>query len=162
MTLVGDLLETFHVLLVVVWLGADLVVFGLSLSLLDTTLPDAVRLDRAKTAQRIDAWVLRAFLLTPPVGLVLAQLRGWPLFGTPWLALKLALLAGIFLLAVVVLTGASGTTRTLERIAGASGAERAPLEAVLRRRVLGLMPPVLAIYALLVVALHVALSKPGG
>ena len=159
MDLVADLLVLVHVLLVVFWLGIDVVVFGLSMSLLNRATPIALRIDRAEVAQRIDAWVLRSFLLTVPLGLVIARLRGLDVFATPALALKIALMAVMFMLAVAMITGASGTTAALKRIA-----ERPPdmetLEAELRLRVVLMAYPVQAVYLLVVVSRFVALT-PG-
>ncbi len=61
----------FHVLCIIVWLGADLVVFSLSMSLLKRHLPIAIRVERAHIAEMVDKWVLRSFLLTMPVGIYL-------------------------------------------------------------------------------------------
>ena len=156
--LLGYTVTTMHVLIVVVWLGTDFTVFSLSMSLLDRELPIAVRIDRARLAERFDLWVLKAFLLTTPLGVLTAHLRGYDVFATPWLALKLALLAVIFLIAVVIITGAAGSTQILERIE-ARPAEAPALEAALRKRVLGLAVPVLALHGLLIAIIFLAVSK---
>lgn len=151
-----EILALFHVFLIVVWLGTDLVVFALSMSLLNRNLPIAVRLDRAHVAETIDRWVLISFLLTIPVGLALVYLRGWSLFDTPWLSLKLTLFGVIVVISIAMLTGAGGTTQTLKRIAAGSH-EVAALEMHLRKRVLVMAPPVLAIYACILAIIFVSL-----
>ena len=64
-------------------------------------------------------WVTKSFLLTPIIGLMLAYLR-WrsfePLFMLEWMSLKLTLFGIILLLAVMLITGASGTVQILEDI----------------------------------------------
>lgn len=154
----ANLVQTAHIVGIVVWLGSDFTVFALSLSLLDRKLPIAVRIDRARLAQRFDGWVLWAFLATPPLGIWLAWLRGYELFATSWLALKMAMLGVIFLIAVAIVAGAAGTTTLLEQIAEGSGdVER--LERQLRKRVIGLAYPVLALHLLLVAMIFVAVAK---
>ena len=159
MELVREILVLLHVLLVIVWLGTDLVVFSLSMSLLNRKLPIAIRVDRAHVAEKIDRWVLKSFLLTVPVGLVLVRLGHYSVVRTPWLGLKLACFGLIVVISVAILTGAGGTTQTLERIA-AGGADSQLLEARLRTRVLAMAPPVLIIYALILFILFVSLN-PG-
>lgn len=161
MSFLGDVLVVVHLLFIIVWLGTDLAVFGLSFSALNRSLPIAIRIDRVKVAQTIDRYVLIAFLLTTPVGLALAWARDLAVFDSPRLTAKLALMAVIFLLAVLILTGAAGTTQLLERIAAASATERDGLEAELRRRVITMAYPVLAIYALMIVMIAISTHRGG-
>ena len=157
MELVADLLVLVHVLLVIFWLGTDVVVFGLSMSLLNRSTPIAIRIDRAQVAHVIDGWVLKSFLLTVPVGLTIAWLRGLDVLATPALALKVALMAVMFVLAVFMITGASATASQLQRIAQRPPDEEA-IEADLRRRVIRMAFPVQAVYLLVIVSLFVALT----
>ena len=151
-------LTWIHVLMVVVWLGVDLAVFALSMGSIDRSQPIAARIDRARMAERFDGWVLKVFLLTTPLGLILVWIRGWDLFATPWLALKVALMGLIFLIAVLLVAGAAGTTALLERIAqGPPNAEA--LESQLRQRVLRLAPPVWILYSIIAVMIFIALGK---
>lgn len=159
MVLLRELLVLFHVFLVIVWLGTDLVVFCLSLSLLDKRLPILIRLDRAHVAEVIDSWVLKSFLLTIPLGLLLVYLSGQSLSRSPWLALKLSFFGCIVVISIAILTGAGGTRQTLEKIAAGAGDADA-LEAHLRKRVLVMAPPVLFIYALILLILFISLN-PG-
>jgi hypothetical protein len=161
MSFLGDVLVVVHLLFIIVWLGTDLAVFGLSFSALNRSLPIAIRIDRVKVAQTIDRYVLIAFLSTTPVGLALAWARDLAVFDSPRLTAKLALMAVIFLLAVLILTGAAGTTQLLERIAAASATERDGLEAELRRRVITMAYPVLAIYALMIVMIAISTHRGG-
>ena len=152
------LLTWIHVLLIVVWLGVDLAVFSLSMGSIDRRQSMAVRMDRARTAQRFDNWVLKVFLLTTPLGLILVWIRGWELFATPWLSLKVALMGLIFLIAVLLVAGAAGTTTLLERISKDPAGSEA-LEAQLRRRVIRLAYPVWLLYSIIAVMIFIALSK---
>ncbi|RMG50884.1 MAG: DUF2269 family protein [Acidobacteria bacterium] len=158
MRLTHDLLLLIHVLLIVVWLGGDLVVFWLSMSLLNRERPIAVRLDRAHIAEEIDRWVVIALLLTIPIGFSLAHMSGYRLFETPWLSLKLAFFGIILLVGIGILTGAAGTTQTLERIAERQGDVEA-LEARLRRRILVMAPPAVTIHVCIVIIIFIALTK---
>jgi uncharacterized membrane protein len=164
MQLLAPLLTWIHVLLVVVWLGTDFVVFALSWSLKNRDLPVEVRLDRARLAHRFDTWVIRAFLLTPLVGVGIAWAK-WgsllPLFTTPWLALKLALMGVVFLLAVLLIAGSAGTAELLEEIRDASG-NVDDLEAQLRRRVNRLAYPALGLHVLLAAMILIALVGSRG
>lgn len=158
MNLLPDLVLFVHVLLIVVWLGFDLVVFALSLSLLDRALPALIRLDRAHLAEVIDRYVLYAFLLTTPVGLWLTRLRGWSLTGTPWLSAKLILYGFIILMAIRILTGASGTKQILQQLAdGAGDAEEH--ETRLRKNVIGMAPYALALHACIAAIIFIALWR---
>lgn len=158
MRLTHDLLLLVHVLLIVVWLGGDLVVFWLSMSLLKRELPIAVRLDRAHIAEVIDRWVVIALLLTIPIGFSLAHMSGYRLFETPWLSLKLAFFGIILLVGIGILTGAAGTTQTLKSIAERQGDVEA-LEARLRRRILVMAPPAVTIHVCIVIIIFIALTK---
>jgi uncharacterized membrane protein len=164
MQLLAPLLTWIHVLLIVVWLGTDFIVFALSWSLKNRDLSVEVRLDRARLAQRFDMWVTRAFPLTPIVGIGIAWAK-WgtllPLFTTPWLALKLALMGLVFLLAVFLIAGASGTTDLLEEIRDASG-NVDDLEARLRQRVNRLAVPALTLHVLLAAMILIALAGSRG
>jgi hypothetical protein len=159
MELAADLLVLVHVLLIVLWLGIDVVVFGLSMSLLNRGTPIALRIDRAEIAQRIDAWVLKSFLLTMPLGAAIAWLKGYDIFATPFLALKIAVMALIFILAVFMLTGASATTAQLRRIAS-DPPDREAIEADLRWRIIAMAYPVQGVYALVILNVFIALT-PG-
>jgi len=158
--LFGMILKTIHVLLIVVWLGVDLAVFTLSFGSLDRTQPIAVRLDRARMAERFDFWVLKAFLLTTPLGLLLLRFRGYDLFATSWLSLKVAMMGVIFIIAVgvIAVAGAGGTTAALERIAE-QPADVERLERELRDRVIRLAYPIWALYLTLIAMIFVALTK---
>lgn len=158
MDLLPDLVLFVHVLLIVVWLGFDLVVFSLSLSLLKRELPAVVRLDRAHLAEVIDRCVLYAFLLTTPIGVWLAYLKGWPLMATPWLGVKLILYGLIILMAIRILTGATGTKQILQKLAdGGGNAEEQ--EASLRQNVIGMAPYALALHASIAGIIFIALWR---
>jgi hypothetical protein len=156
MSLLPDLVLFAHVLLIVVWLGFDLVVFSLSLRLLNRKLPAVVWPDRAHVAEVIDRYVLCAFLLTTPIGVWLARLNGWSLMANPWLATKLILYGFILLMALRILTSTAGTKPILQNLVdGAGNAEEHELR--LRKKVIGLAPYALAlpvsIAAIIVIAL---------
>jgi len=144
--------------LIIIWLGGDLVVFFLSMSLLKRELPIAIRLDRAHIAEQIDRWVLVAFVLTIPVGLSLSYLVGYPIFDTPWLTLKLFFFGLIILMAIMILTGAAETTQMLKQIAAATG-DVTQLEARLRRRILIMAPPALCIHLCILIIAFIALTR---
>ena len=155
----SEALVLAHVFAVIVWLGFDLIVFSLSMSLLNRELSIDVRVERATLAERIDWWVLVAFMGTFPLGLAISMMRGSSLFGTSWLSLKLVFYGIIVLIAMVILTGAGSTSAILRRIAEVgSGDEREALEAQLRRRVLWLAPPVLLIFFCILANLYIALN----
>ena len=155
--LVSELLVLAHVSGIIVWLGCDLVVFTLSLSVLKRELPLGVRIERAELAEKIDWWVLIAFLVTLPLGVSIAWLRGYPLFETSWLSLKLALYGVIVVIAMFILTSAGATSALLKEI-GTEGADVDALEKRVRRRVIGLAPPVVVIFACILASLFVALN----
>jgi Predicted integral membrane protein (DUF2269) len=153
-----SLVILFHVLCIIVWLGADLVVFSLSLSLLKRKLPIAIRVERAHIAELVDKWVLRSFLATMPVGLYLLYSRGIQPFDSPWMSMKLALFGIIILMAITMLTGAAGTTQTLRKIeTGGGDVER--LEASLRSRVIWLAYPVLVVYTCILAILYLMIER---
>jgi hypothetical protein len=159
MSWLTDLLLLFHVFCVIVWLGCDLVVFCLSLSTLKRDLPTLVRADRAHVAEVIDRYVLYAYLLTMPVGMLLAYSRGlWPIINWDWLILKLALFGVVLMLAVVLVTGAAGTTQTLKKLAAGEG-DAEELEAKLRKGVIGLAPWALAIHFSILAVAFIALTR---
>ncbi len=154
-----DIVLLIHVFLAIVWLGCDLVVFSLSLSLLNRELPAVVRADRAHIAEVIDKYVLIAYILTIPVGALLAYQRGfWPITAIPWLMLKLALFGVIILLAIAILTGASGTTTTLTQIVAGEDDTEA-LEAKLRKGVIGMAPVALGIHFSIVAIIFIAITR---
>jgi len=140
------------------WLGMDLVVFALSLSLLNRGLPILTRVERAHIAEKIDYWVLVAFVLTLPIGLVLARLKAWPLLDTPWLTLKLAFFGIITLIAVAILTGAAGTPKTLKPVSGGGGDIEA-LEARLRTGVIVMAPLALTIHLSILMMVFITLNQ---
>ncbi len=152
-----QLLLLLHILLIVVWLGFDLVVFSLSVSLLKRDISPARRLERAHVAEVLDRWVLIVFLLTLPVGFWLAYLKGWSVFETPWLMLKLIVMGVIILLAFVLLTGSAGTTAILKKLEDGDG-NADELEADLRKRVIGLAPSALLIHLSIVAMIFIALN----
>jgi hypothetical protein len=152
------LLLLTHIFLIIVWLGTDLVVFGLSMSLLKRGLPIAIRIDRAHIAEVIDRFVLYSFLLTMPVGLSLARLDRLALFATGWLSLKLVFFGVILLMGVTMLTGAAGTTQTLENIGAGKGDVEA-LESDLRRRIIWLAFPVQVVYLSILAIIFIAVRK---
>ena len=157
----SEFLLLFHVLCVMVWLGCDFVVFFLSLSLLNRRLPAVVRADRAHVAEVIDRYVLYSYLLTMPVGVALAYWRGWwPLWAMPWLMLKLVVFGVIILLALVLVTGASGAGVTLQQIASGEGDIEA-LEARLRKGVIGLAPWAVGIHLTILLAVFIAITPRG-
>lgn len=157
----SELLLLFHLLCVIVWLGCDFVVFFLSLSLLNRQLPVLVRADRAHVAEVIDRYVLYSYLLTMPLGLVLAYERGWwPIWAIPWLMLKLVVFGVIILLAIALVLGAAGAGTTLQRIAAGAGDVEA-LEASLRTGVIGLAPWAAAIHLMILSALLIAITPRG-
>lgn len=147
-----------HILLIVIWLGFDLVVFSLSMSLLDRGLSAAVRLDRAHLAEVYDRYVLYAFLLTTPTGLLLTWLRGWPLTATPWLSLKLVFYGLIIVMAIRILTGAAGTRQILQGLADGTGPAE-ELESRLRANVVGMAPYALALHASIAAIIFIALWR---
>jgi hypothetical protein len=135
-----DLLLVAHLFFIVIWLGGDLVVFGLSLSLLDRKLPIAVRLDRAGLVEYLDRWVVYAYLVTLPLGVGLAWARGWwPIVAVPWLLAKVTVIGVLLLLAVKLIAGATGASQLLQQIAAAED-QAETLEAELRQRIRGLAP----------------------
>lgn len=161
MSIVIDLLHLFHVFLIVVWLGFDLIVFALSLSLLKQELAPAIRLERAHLAEVIDRWVLIAFVLTIPVGLTLAYYKGWALAMLaviPWLRYKLTIFAIVVLLAIRLLTGASATTSILRQLVAGEG-NQVELETQLRANVIRLAPYAIAIHLCLMAMIFVALTR---
>ena len=158
MALFTDLLILLHVLLIVVWLGFDFVVFAWSLSLLKRELAAAIRLERAHLAEVIDKYVLIAFLLTMPIGLMLAYLRGWSVATTPWLGLKLIFFGVVILLAIRILTGAAGTTQTLKQMVAGEG-ERELLESKLRQNVIGMAPYAVGLHLCLIVMIFIAQTR---
>lgn len=161
MSTLVDLLHLFHVFLIVVWLGFDLIVFAFSMSLLKKELAPALRLERAHLAEVIDRWVLMAFVLTIPVGLTLAYYKGWalPMLTTiPWLRVKLMIFAIVVLLAIRLLTGASATTSILRQMT-ASEAGRDELEGQLRANVIRLAPYAIAIHLCLIAMIFVAITR---
>lgn len=161
MSTVVDLLHLFHVFLIVVWLGFDLIVFALSMSLLKNELPPAIRLERAHLAEVIDRWVLIAFVLTIPVGLTLAYYKGWalPMLTTiPWLRVKLMIFGIVLLLAIRLLTGASATTNILRQMA-TSDEQRDEREGQLRANVIRLAPYAIAIHLCLMAMIFVAITR---
>ena len=157
---ITNLVLWVHVLLIVVWLGSDFIIFNLSFSLLKKDLPIDVRIDRAKLAHKYDMWVTKSFLLTPIIGLMLAYLR-WrsfdPLFMLEWMSLKLTLFGIILLLAVMLITGASGTVQILEDIKSKSD-QKELLEIKLRKRVINLAYPALALHFLIAMIIIIALT----
>ena len=157
----SEFLLLFHVLCVMVWLGCDFVVFFLSLSLLNRRLPAVVRADRAHVAEVIDRYVLYSYLVTMPVGVALAYGRGWwPLWAMPWLMLKLVVFGVIILLAIVLVTGATGAGVTLQQIASGEGDIEA-LEARLRKGVIGLAPWAVGIHLTILLAVFIAITPRG-
>lgn len=158
MNLLPDLVLFAHVLLIVVWLGFDLVVFSLSLSLLKRELPAVVRLDRAHVAEVIDRYVLYAFLLTTPIGVWLTYLKGWSLMATPWLATKLILYGFIILMAIRILTGAAGTKQILQKLADGEG-NAEEQESKLRQNVVGMAPYALALHLSIAAIIFIALWR---
>jgi hypothetical protein len=158
MRLLPELLLLVHVFIVMAWLGMDLVVFALSLSLINRQLPVIIRLERAHIAEKIDYWVLVAFVLTLPIGLLLARLKAWPLLDTPWLTLKLAFFGIITLIAVAILTGAAGTARTLKQIAAGAGDVEA-LEIRLRTNVIVMAPLALTIHLSILFMVFITLNQ---
>ena len=153
-----ELLLLFHVLLAVVWLGCDFVVFWLSLSLLNREIPALIRADRAHVAEVIDRYVLISMVLMMPCGVLLAYVKGWPLMATPWLTLKLAVFGIIVLLAIILLTGASGTLGLLKKLAAGAG-DAEELEAQVRKNVVGLAPAAIAIHLSLIAVIFIALTR---
>jgi hypothetical protein len=161
MSTLVDLLHLFHVLLIVVWLGFDFVVFAFSLSLLKQELAPALRLERAHLAEVLDRWVLIAFVLTIPVGLMLAYYKGWALAMLaviPWLRYKLMIFAVVVLLAIRLLTGASATTGILRQMVAGEG-NQVELESQLRANVIRLAPYAIAIHLCLIAMIYVALTR---
>jgi len=158
MELLWEFFVWLHVVLIIVWLGTDVVVFFLSLSVLNRSLPLAIRLDRAHVAEQIDRWVVISFLLTMPLGLALTHMGGYSILETPWLRLKVIFFGIIILVSIGIITGATGTTQSLKRIAAGEGDIEA-LEAQLRRRVLVMAPPVLLIYACVLANIFIALNR---
>jgi hypothetical protein len=161
MNILVDLLHLFHVFLIVVWLGFDLIVFAFSLSLLKTELSPALRLERAHLAEVIDRYVLIAFVLTIPVGLTLAYSKGWSLASLPvipWLRLKLTIFSIVILLAIRLLTGASATTGILRKLAAGEG-NSVELESQLRANVIRLAPDAIAIHLCLLGMIFVSLTR---
>ena len=156
--LLGELLLLFHVFLMMFWLGSDLVVFGLSLSLRNRKIPAAIRADRAHIAETLDIYATLSYVLAMPTGLWLAYLRGWwPIWAMPWLMAKLAVFGVIIILAVVLVLGASGSGAILKKIVAGEGEVEA-LEAQLRKGINGLAPWAAAIHLSILVATFVALS----
>ena len=158
--LLGELLLLFHVFLMVVWLGADLIVFALSLSVRNRKLPAIVRADRAHIAESIDLYVTLSYVLVIPTGLALAYLRGWwPIWAMPWLMAKLAVFGIVIILAVVLVLGATGSGAILKKIAAGEGDSEA-LEAQLRQGIHRLAPWAIAIHLSILLTAFVALSRP--
>jgi hypothetical protein len=161
MNILVDLLHLFHVFLIVVWLGFDLIVFAFSMSLLKTELSPAIRLERAHLAEVIDRYVLIAFVLTIPVGLTLAYNKGWSLASLPvipWLRLKLTIFSIVILLAIRLLTGASATTGILRKLVAGEG-NSVELESQLRANVIRLAPYAIAIHLCLLGMIFVSLTR---
>ncbi|NOT63110.1 MAG: hypothetical protein HOP19_23120 [Acidobacteria bacterium] len=159
--LLGELLLLFHVFLFVIWLGSDLVVFSLSMSLRNRALPIAVRLDRSHIAEQLDFYVLVSYVLAMPTGLALAYLRGWwPIASIPWLMAKLIVFGVVVILAVVLVLGASHSGMILKKIAAGEGDVEA-LENQLRSGIHRLAPWALAIHLSILLTAFVALSPRG-
>lgn len=159
MDIVAGLLLWIHVILIVVWLGCDFVVFSLSWSLMNRELAIDVRLDRARLAQKFDMWVTKAFLITPFVGLALVYLKWRHLAAMvmlPWMVWKLILFAVILVMAILLIAGAAGTTGVLQAIKEGEGDEE-ELEQTLRKRVINLAYPAIALHILLAVIIVIAL-----
>jgi hypothetical protein len=74
------------------------------------------------------------------------------------LRLKVIFFGIIILVSIGIITGATGTTQSLKRIAAGEGDIEA-LEAQLRRRVLVMAPPVLLIYACVLANIFIALNR---
>jgi len=156
----GFVLVFFHVLLVIVWLGLDFAVFTLSMGTIDRKQPIVVRIDRARMAERFDFWVLKAFLVTTPLGLVVAHIRGYDFVSESWIALKISIMGLIFFIALVLISGAAGTSVLLQRIADCKTPEQAEkLEQSLRRRVIGLAYPVWVLYLCIMANVFIGLTK---
>ena len=159
--LLGELLLLFHVFLFVIWLGFDLVVFSLSLSMRNRNLPIAVRVDRAHIAETLDFYVTVSYALVIPTGLALAYLRGWwPIWNIPWLMAKLVVFGVVVILAVVLVLGASGSGQILKKIAAGDGDTEA-LEAQLRSGIHHLAPWAAAIHLSILLTAFVALAPRG-
>ncbi len=159
--LLGELLLLFHVFLFVIWLGFDLVVFSLSLSMRNRNLPIAVRIDRAHIAEKLDLYVTVAYTLVIPTGLALAYLRGWwPIWNIPWLMAKLAAFGVVVILAVVLVLGASGSGQILKKIEAGKG-DVESLETQLRSGIHRLAPWALAIHLSILLTAFLALSPRG-
>lgn len=145
-----------HLLLIIFWLGTDVVVLALSLSVRRPTLPIQVRIDRARVAARVDRVVLWTFLLTWIVGIGLMRARGYPFFALDWLNIKHALYGLIVFMAVILLSVSGDTVKQLEEIA-ASPPNADELERKLYRRIVGFAPVVLAIYGCIIANIAVTI-----
>jgi|TARA_Y100000310_G_scaffold253669_1_gene260563 hypothetical protein len=122
-------------------------------------LPIDVRLDRARLAQKFDYWVMKAFLITPFVGIVLTYLK-WSsfegVFYRPWMNVKLIFFGIILIMAVLLVAGAAGTTGILEAIKNKEG-DKEKLEKSLRKRVINLAYPAITLHILLAAIIIIAL-----
>ena len=158
MVLLTELLILLHVVLIAIWLGFDLVVLTLSLSVLKRTLPLPIRLERAHLAEMIDKCALIAFLATMPLGVLLTYLRGWLVAATPWLGMKLIFFGVIFLLVMPILTSTARTTQTLKQMIAGKG-EIETLEGKLRNHVLRMAPYALGLHLCIILMIFLAQTR---
>jgi uncharacterized membrane protein len=157
---VRDVLRILHVVAVVYWLGADVVVFYLGFGVRDRSTPVPIRYERLRIMKVMDRFVGVAFLAVLGTGLLLL----WTLDFTPlraeWFRLKLGLAALIVVAGVLLVRG--GTISLLARSLAATAAgspEAASLEDEAWRRRTSSRAYVLMIYTLGIVVLAISILR---
>ena len=138
-----------HATMVAAWLLFDFIVYWLHFKIKDPMAPLEQRLERAHVMHAVDTVVAYIFILTLPVGVILCQLTGTPLFSTAWISWK-HLGYALIVIAAIVLIPISGTAlKNLEAMkAGAKNTDE--LNTQIRRDMAWGMPFVFGIWILIV------------
>lgn len=148
-----------HVLSVVYWLGADLVVFYLGFGARDRSAPVEIRKERLRIMRVVDRFVVICFKTAYVTGLLLLLFLDMRPLGAGWFQVKLAA-AALILVAGVLLArvGAIGSLRVALDAAEAGSPQSEALEAEAWRRRIPSRAYVLVIYALGILALGLSIT----